>query len=87
MGRIKSKCTALVEQVMKKAKKPLSMRQILAGVNAIQIRNNDPHPLGRRDVYNAVHNNTKEDGLFQVEGEAMRGQHGKANEMVYSLRA
>lgn len=82
-----NKTTELVSEVLKRSKKPLAMTEIVARVAAMQAKRGDAHIYGRRDIYNAVHNNAKsEKSLYIVSGEAVRGQHGTSNSMVYSLR-
>lgn len=87
MKQTQIKCTALVSEVLRKTKHPLSMSEIVERVTALQARKKTPKPFGRRDIYNAVHNNAKsEASLFVTSGTAVRGQHGAANSMVYTLR-
>lgn len=90
---IQSQCTLFAEEILKRNKSGLPMKEIVKRVNALQIKRNHPHPFSRRDIYNAVHNNCKEDprgnpgtSLFRCAGEAVRGQHGPTNTMIYYLR-
>lgn len=57
MGRLATHATELIEKVLKKAKAPLTMSEVLEAVIAYQAKNKAPHPISRRDVYNAIHNN------------------------------
>lgn len=86
-NHIHNQCTALVQAVLKKSKKPLAMREIVQLVLASQQAKHESRLASRRDIYNAVHNNTnKESSLFEVVGQAFRGQNGDSNQMAYRLR-